>query len=189
MKHKHHIIPKHAGGTDDPSNLIEVTREEHANIHLQMYEQTGNRYDLGAYYLLTGQTDESWKIMCSLGGSIQGKRNAESGHMLKIREGQDHSKNGKKGAEICRQLGVNSFFDPELRKISCSLGGKKGGRTNAESGHCTNIVIQYWDDVKNGILVRTKKEWFYNKSNNHSILVVVGDSIPDGYTKGRKLKN
>jgi hypothetical protein len=28
--HKHHIIPKHAGGTNDPSNLIELTIEEHA---------------------------------------------------------------------------------------------------------------------------------------------------------------
>ena len=25
MKHKHHIIPKHAGGTDDPDNLIELS--------------------------------------------------------------------------------------------------------------------------------------------------------------------
>ena len=28
MKHKHHIIPKHMGGNDDPSNLIELTVEE-----------------------------------------------------------------------------------------------------------------------------------------------------------------
>jgi len=25
ITHKHHIIPKHIGGTDDPSNLIELT--------------------------------------------------------------------------------------------------------------------------------------------------------------------
>ena len=23
LKHKHHIIPRHAGGTDDPSNIVE----------------------------------------------------------------------------------------------------------------------------------------------------------------------
>ena len=28
--HSHHIIPKHIGGTDDPSNIIELTVEEHA---------------------------------------------------------------------------------------------------------------------------------------------------------------
>lgn len=32
-KHRHHIIPKHAGRTDDNSNLIELTIEEHAEEH------------------------------------------------------------------------------------------------------------------------------------------------------------
>jgi hypothetical protein len=33
MKHKHHIIPKHMGGTDDSDNLVELTIEEHAEAH------------------------------------------------------------------------------------------------------------------------------------------------------------
>jgi hypothetical protein len=28
--HKHHIIPKHMGGTDDLSNIAKLTIEEHA---------------------------------------------------------------------------------------------------------------------------------------------------------------
>lgn len=39
--HKHHIIPKHMGGSDDPSNLIILTVEEHANAHKQLFEQFG----------------------------------------------------------------------------------------------------------------------------------------------------
>ena len=39
MKHKHHILPKHMGGSDDPSNIIELTREEHAKEHLKLYQQ------------------------------------------------------------------------------------------------------------------------------------------------------
>jgi hypothetical protein len=27
MKHKHHIIPKHEGGTDDPGNILKEWRE------------------------------------------------------------------------------------------------------------------------------------------------------------------
>ena len=27
MKHKHHIVPKHMGGSDNPENLIELTIE------------------------------------------------------------------------------------------------------------------------------------------------------------------
>lgn len=41
MTHKHHIIPRHMGGTDDPSNLVELTVEKHAEAHRQLYEQYG----------------------------------------------------------------------------------------------------------------------------------------------------
>lgn len=43
--HKHHIIPKHAGGTDDPSNLIYLTVEEHAEAHKILFEQYGRWQD------------------------------------------------------------------------------------------------------------------------------------------------
>lgn len=39
MKHKHHIIPKHMGGTDEPDNLIELSIEEHAEAHRKLWEQ------------------------------------------------------------------------------------------------------------------------------------------------------
>ena len=44
-KHKHHIIPKHAGGTDDPDNLVELTIEEHAEEHRKLYEKHGKWQD------------------------------------------------------------------------------------------------------------------------------------------------
>ena len=47
--HKHHIIPKHAGGTEDPSNLIELTIEEHATQHKKLYEQYGRIQDKVAW--------------------------------------------------------------------------------------------------------------------------------------------
>lgn len=53
--HKHHIIPKHIGGTDDPSNLIEVTVEEHAEIHRKLWEKDGRWQDYVAWKALEGQ--------------------------------------------------------------------------------------------------------------------------------------
>jgi|SRR6056300_953696 len=47
--HTHHIIPKHAGGTDDPSNLIELTVEEHAEAHKKLYKKYGRWQDKVAY--------------------------------------------------------------------------------------------------------------------------------------------
>ena len=53
--HKHHIIPKHMGGSDDPSNLVELTIEQHAAAHLALYEQHGRWQDKVAYDMLSGQ--------------------------------------------------------------------------------------------------------------------------------------
>jgi len=59
MKHKHHIIPKHIGGTDDPNNLVELTVEEHADAHRLLYEQYGRLQDkrawLGLAKIMTGE--------------------------------------------------------------------------------------------------------------------------------------
>jgi hypothetical protein len=54
MKHIHHIIPKHLGGTDDPSNLIELTIEEHAEAHRRLYEENGLLEDKLAWLGLSG---------------------------------------------------------------------------------------------------------------------------------------
>jgi hypothetical protein len=54
MIHKHHIIPRHIGGTDDPSNLIEVTVEEHAEIHRKLFEEHGRWQDEIAWKAITG---------------------------------------------------------------------------------------------------------------------------------------
>ena len=55
MKHKHHIVPRHMGGTDDPSNLIELTVEEHAEAHKALYEEHGHIEDYCAWKGLSGQ--------------------------------------------------------------------------------------------------------------------------------------
>ena len=49
MSHKHHIIPKHAGGTDDPSNLVELSVDDHAEAHKVLYEQCGRWQDYVAW--------------------------------------------------------------------------------------------------------------------------------------------
>ena len=52
--HWHHIVPRHAGGTDDPSNLVRVTREQHAEIHRQRWLALGDYYDCCAANVLSG---------------------------------------------------------------------------------------------------------------------------------------
>lgn len=47
--HIHHIIPVHMGGTDDPSNLIKLTVEEHAAAHKKLWEEHGHWQDKVAW--------------------------------------------------------------------------------------------------------------------------------------------
>ena len=54
IKHKHHIIPKHMGGSDDPSNLIELTIEQHAEAHRLLFQQYGKIEDELAWKGLAG---------------------------------------------------------------------------------------------------------------------------------------
>jgi len=52
--HKHHIIPKHMGGTDDSDNLIELTVEDHAEAHRKLFEEHGHWQDYVAWQGLSG---------------------------------------------------------------------------------------------------------------------------------------
>ena len=49
ITHTHHIIPRHAGGTDDPDNLVELMPIDHAIAHKVRYGLYGDKEDLWAY--------------------------------------------------------------------------------------------------------------------------------------------
>lgn len=67
------------GGTDDPSNLIELTVEEHAQAHLELYEKYGKREDYIAWKCLSGKIgkEELMFEKSRLGGNISGRTNVE----------------------------------------------------------------------------------------------------------------
>lgn len=77
--HWHHIIPKHAGGTDDPSNLVRLTVAEHAEAHRLLWEQYGRPEDKLAWLLLAGKTDEAEAARIELARHIQKRRWEKSG--------------------------------------------------------------------------------------------------------------
>lgn len=77
--HKHHIIPKHMGGTDDESNLIELTVEEHQAAHLQLYNEFGDKRDLCAYYMLSGKIEEFRSTYGKLGNEVASRNRKLNG--------------------------------------------------------------------------------------------------------------
>lgn len=52
--HKHHIIPKHIGGPDISTNIVELTIEEHAEAHRILYENHGRWQDYLAWKAISG---------------------------------------------------------------------------------------------------------------------------------------
>jgi hypothetical protein len=85
MKHKHHIIPKYAGGTDDEDNLVYLTIEEHANEHKKLYEKHGRWQDKVAWYGLSKIVSKEELIRMKL--SEAGRAGA-----LKANKNRDYSK-------------------------------------------------------------------------------------------------
>lgn len=75
--HKHHIIPRHTGGTDTESNLVYLTVEEHAEAHRVLYEQYGRQEDYLAWRGLAGLIgkDDMLREKMSLNSSRPGELN------------------------------------------------------------------------------------------------------------------
>ena len=200
MKHKHHIIPKHMGGTDEPENLIELTIEEHAEAHRILYEKYGKIEDFWAWKGLSGQIgkDELLTEICK--------------------------NNGKKVYD--NKLGIFSMSKEE-RLPFIIKGGKTSGKRNAESGHCKDIAhlggkaasgMTYWYNSKTGKETKSfespgedwspgvKMErvnieqlriqsgnrknsfWIHNPETGQSKMIFEEDEIPEGFIEGRKIE-
>jgi hypothetical protein len=74
MKHIHHILPKYLGGTDDPSNLVELTVEEHAEAHRLLYKQHSNWQDYCAWQALSGRIGQEEALRMAQGMANKGKK-------------------------------------------------------------------------------------------------------------------
>ena len=106
-KHKHHIIPKHAGGSNDPDNFVYLTIEEHAKAHKKLYEEYGRWEDRLAYEGLSGQIgkDEIWEEIYKNRKTFLGRKHTEE-TKKKISE-------SKKRQE---RLGLTKSHNEEWRK-------------------------------------------------------------------------
>lgn len=133
----HHILPVHAGGTDDPSNLIALTKEQHKDKHLEMYKDTKDFRDLCAYHMIGYNFTEAHKISSSEGGKIGGKKAKElckgihqTDPKIKSRWASVAGKvGGRKQVEL--KMGIHAQT-PEERLLLASRGGKKGAFTQSK---------------------------------------------------------
>lgn len=76
--HRHHLVPVHAGGADDASNIVKVNVAMHAFLHEQLYKEHGRKQDYWAWKGLSGQASKSEIIKGLI--SHKGESNPRYGH-------------------------------------------------------------------------------------------------------------
>lgn len=132
----HHVLPVRFGGTHDVKNLVSLTREQHAEAHLELYRKFGDKRDLCASYMILGRTEE-WKMKASsMGGKASAVakrlRGEKMGFQLFSAEKRKTvaAAAGKIGGTVQYELGIGIHVDEEQRKVWASLGGLKSAEVN-----------------------------------------------------------
>lgn len=137
--HKHHIIPRHMGGTDDPSNLVEVTIETHANLHKQLWEEFGQWQDRVAYLGLLKMIDDQEIIRikqsegAKLGIKLYPEKHSLGGQALWRKEGmREHLSNKRKEQSA---NGKNPMSGKTHNRVTCIFCKKETAVNTLASNH------------------------------------------------------
>ena len=146
-KHKHHIIPKHAGGNNDTNNIIELTVEEHAEAHRILYEQHGRWQDKVAWLSLSGRIDneESARLAASYAMKNRPRTSEEfvKGWETRRKNGWKHSEETKK--KISGKLtGIKKSERTEKHKKKLSDSVKLAHDENRLSSKYPNLAGTKW---------------------------------------------
>ena len=117
--HYHHVVPRHAGGTDDKSNLIKVNIPMHAFLHRQRYIETGDEFDRIAADMLGGRTA------------------SEQARIAACKEGQRRSdKLGRSKVPITASKDGKMYHFESLTDAAASLDVPMSNMSRALSGRC-----------------------------------------------------
>lgn len=131
--HKHHIVPRHVGGTDDTSNLILLTVEEHAEAHKILYEKYGRWQDRVAWQALTKAIPKAEIIRLKQSLATKGKKQTKEHIEKRKMIGEKNPMFGKCG-ELNPMFGKKGELSPHFgkkhteetcKKKSEALKGKK----------------------------------------------------------------
>jgi hypothetical protein len=89
------------GGTDDPSNLIELTTEEHAEAHRLLWEEHGSIYDKIAWRCLSGQISNEEANIEATKAANTGRKCSEKNKQLfrELFSGENNSRYGTPRSE------------------------------------------------------------------------------------------
>lgn len=172
----HHIVPKHASGSDAPGNLVQLLYNDHLIAHYLRWLMFGEPGDKTAYSVMSGQSQDIRLEIARLGGTLGGPK-AQALFKEQSKgwfNSQGQARRGAKGAKTNKQNQTGAW-DPEndqrLQRGRDTMNAnpekflpqkienfKKGRNTQKELG--INLgsrtsqrlkSIKYWGVVLNGI--------------------------------------
>jgi hypothetical protein len=162
------------GGTYAKDNVVMLTVAEHAEAHRLLFEQHGRWQDNVAYRSLSGlvgkeemmfeiasnigkiygnKNKESgqWAECQKLGGKEQGRRNAESGHLERIKTHEGNVRGGQVAGKIAKESGQLleaslKGYATSSRRVKSLDDGKvttwcQRGRHEKKTGHKHNWIL------------------------------------------------
>ena len=154
MTHKHHIIPKHAGGTNDPENLIELSIADHVLAHKKLWEDHGKWQDYLAWQALAGLISGEEARLLAVSHALKGKPKSLE-HRKKMSKARKAHAMIHGGPTAGKKLG--KFSKERSRKHSEGL--KKfyanGGRGSRTGQKCSAETKK---KMRDSALLREKKK-------------------------------
>ena len=179
VKHKHHIIPRYMGGSNDISNIIEVSITQHAMWHFCNYQLFENWEDYLAYKALSGHIGKEEanqyliKKASEKGVKVFQDKMRDEGFKVKfsekIKSRYKDSDYRNKMAEHCRKIqsaAVEASKTPEAKekhKRSLRAIGHQKGEKNSQYG----------------------KRWVHSLELKVSKRIWKNEDLPGGWLEGR----
>lgn len=129
---RHHIIPRYEWkkrfgrlvGFNAEDNVVDLTTEQHAQVHLLLYEINGNEYDMIAFRAITGSIGKEEILKAVVSATQKGrKRSLETRRKMSIvRKGRKFSEEHKRNlglSHMGNKSNTGRTISPEARK-KCS---------------------------------------------------------------------
>jgi len=212
--HNHHIVPKHMGGTDDPSNLIKLTIEEHAEAHRILYEKYGLWQDKLAWQGLSKMIDKQELIsilqsnaakdrLVKYGNPLIGIKTkgnfklnpdnhikaitlAQSKEAIAKRKNTLKNINHQKGDKNS-QFGKHIYVPANIIKLpsNSELNSDKHKFKINEQPHGWILISEWRESRKNKSNGAYGKHWYNDGTNNY--LIFENESF--GLVRGRLINN
>ncbi|MBT7082103.1 MAG: HNH endonuclease, partial [Chloroflexi bacterium] len=119
--HNHHIVPRHAGGTDEASNIVGCDIIEHAEHHKYRYDMLGEVQDYIAWKALTGQISGAQANIMATKAANTGKKQSALA----------------KQRQILAQTGLRRT---QKQRIACSVRQGKEWIVTTPDGEETTVI-------------------------------------------------